>query len=336
VKVLIYIGYQQKELEYNDFIEGNQIGGTEVIALKLAEQLSKYGFEVFFGGQIKSGYHNKVEWLDLIGCSSKHFDVAISASYLHFIDTIDCKYRLFWWHNTDFYAWKNGKNVYDSNHLNDWRIDKHIALTEWHKETIKSKYGIEKPIEVIGNSIDRKTFSENRNKIRDSFIYSSAADRGLYRLLSMWPEVLLELPNATLNVFCPGYSQPNVKEWPEGVTYHGTVSQEELHSWQMKSEYWLHPTDYEETYCITALEMQYTKVIPVTTNVAALNEVIGNRGFRLDPNETNESFIAIIKQLKRSPSLRKVYTDKGYQWANQQSWNLRILQWVKLLKQYEN
>lgn len=323
-------------MEYNDFIEGNQIGGTEVTALKLAEQLSKYGFEVFFGGQIKSGYHNKVEWLDLIGCSSKHFDVTISASYLHFIDTIDCKYRLFWWHNTDFYGWKNGEDVYDSNHLNDWRIDKHIALTEWHKEAIKSKYGIEKPIEVIGNSIDRKTFSENRNKIRDSFIYSSAADRGLYRLLSMWPEVRLEVPNATLNVFCPGYSKPDVKEWPEGVTYHGTVSQEELHSWQMKSEYWLHPTDYEETYCITALEMQYANVIPVTTNVAALNEVIGNRGFRLDPNETNESFIAIIKQLKRSPSLRKVYTDKGYQWANQQSWNLRILEWVKLLKQYEN
>lgn len=336
MKVLIYIGYQQKELEYRDFIDGNQIGGTEVVSLKLAEQLAKYGLEVFFGGQIKSGYHNNVEWLDLIGCSSKHFDVAVSASYLHFIDTIDCKHRLFWWHNTDFYGWLNGKSVYNSNHLNDWRVDKHIALTEWHKETIKSKYGIEKPIEVIGNAIDRKTFTGNTNKVRDSFIYSSAAERGLYRLLSMWPEVRLELPNATLNVFCPGYSQPNVESWPEGVTYHGTASQQELHEWQEKSEYWLHPTDYEETYCITALEMQYAKVIPVTTNVAALNEVVSNRGFRLDPSETNQSFIDIIKELKTHSQLKTIFTDKAHNWAKQQSWNIRILDWIQLLKQYED
>ena len=78
MKVLIYIGYQQKELDYNDFIQGNQIGGTEVVSLKLAEQLYKYGFETYFGGQIKSGFHNNVEWLDIIGCKSKHFDVVIS------------------------------------------------------------------------------------------------------------------------------------------------------------------------------------------------------------------------------------------------------------------
>lgn len=336
MKVLIYIGYQQKTLTYSDFTEGNQIGGTEIVSLKLAEQLAKYGIESYFGGQITPGIYNDVEWLDLIGCSSKHFDVAISASYLHFIHTIDCKHRLFWWHNTDFYGWKDGKDVYGPEFLNSHGIHKHIALTEWHRDTIKEKYGINKPIEVIGNSIDRDTFIESEHKVRDSFIYSSAADRGLHRLLSMWPEVLLEMPNATLNVFCPGYSTPNVEKWPKGVTYHGTVSQNELHEWQMKSEYWLHPTNYEETYCITALEMQYSKVIPVTTNVAALNEVIGNRGILLDSNETNDAFIAIIKQLKRSPGLKKVYTDKGYQWAKQQSWNLRILEWIKLIKQYEN
>ena len=336
MKVLVYIGYQKKSLEYQDFIDGNDIGGTEITALKLAEHLAKYGIESYFGGNIRPGYHNKVEWLDLVGCGSKHFDVAISASYLHFVDTIDSKYKIFWWHNTDFYSWLNGNSVYDSSYLNSFKIDKHIALTEWHKNTIQDKYGIQRPIEVIGNSLDRKTFKEKRNKIRDSFIYSSAADRGLYRLLSMWPEVRLKMPNATLNVFCPGYSQPDVEEWPEGVTYHGTVSQEELHEWQEKSEYWLHPTDYEETYCITALEMQYAGVIPVTTKVAALEEVVGKRGYLLDPNETNEKFIDIITELKSSTGLKNVFINKGYQWAKQQSWNLRILDWIKLLKEYEN
>ena len=335
MKVLIYIGYQKRELSYQDFIDGNEIGGTEITALKLAEELSKYGFELYFGGQVEPGYHNNVEWLDLIGCSSKHFDLSISASYLHFIGTIDSKHHVFWWHNTDFYSWKDGEDVYTSNYLNNHKLNKHIALTNWHRDVIRDKYNINIPIDVIGNAIDRKTFNK-KHKVRDSFIYSSAADRGLYRLLQMWPEVLLEMPNATLNVFCPGYSKPDVEEWPEGVTYHGTVSQEYLHEWQAKSEYWLHPSDYEETYCITALEMQYAGVIPVTTNVAALNEVVGNRGFLLDPDETNQSFISIIKQLKSSSTLRQTFINKGYEWAKQQSWPVRILEWVQLLKEHED
>lgn len=336
MKILIYIGYQQKELEYRDFIENNQIGGTEVMAINLAEQLSKYGFEVFFGGMVSPGYHNNVEWLDLTGCSSKHFDVAISASYVHFVDTIDCKHRILWWHNTDFYGWRNGVDMYDSSILNDWRIDKHIALTNWHKELIKSKYDIQKPIEIIGNAIDRKTFPIAKDKIRDSFIYSSTPERGLYRLLEMWPNIKLEIPNAILNVFCPGYSQPIIDSWPDGVVYHGTVDQKTLHKYQQISEYWLYPTEYEETYCITALEMQYAKVIPITTSVAALKEIVSNRGVILDYTETNDSFMSIIKQLKRSNELRDVYANKSYEWAKQQNWNIRILEWIKLLRQYEN
>ena len=252
MKVLIYIGYQAKQLEYQDFIDGNHIGGTEIVS---------------------------------------------------FINRDD--------------------------------LDGVIALTEWHKDFMLNNYDIKKKIDVIGNSIDRKTFGK-KDKIRGSFIYSSAADRGLDRLLHMWPKVLLEMPHATLNVFCPGYSKPNVETWPEGVTYHGTVRQDELHDWQLKSEYWLYPTSYEETYCVTALEMQYAGVIPITTPVAALKEVVGDRGILLDPNETDDTFIRIIKELDRSPERKQRLRVKGQEWAKQQSWNVRILEWLQLIKQHAN
>ena len=335
MKVLIYLGYQQKNLEYQDFIDGNSIGGTEITSLKLAEELAKSGYETFLGGQIRPGYNNGVEWLDLNGCATKHFDVAISASYLHFVDTIDAKFKYFWFHNTDYYKWFNGEEVYHENRLNDETINGIITLTEWHKKVIQEKYNINKPIHVIGNAIDRKTFNESLNKIRDSFIYSSAADRGLYRLLSIWPKVRREVPTATLNVFCPGYSQPDVQEWPEGVTYHGTVSQKELHDWQMKSEYWLHPTEYEETYCITAVEMQYAKVIPITTNQSALSEIVSNRGVMFDKIETDDMYVSIIKGIRKS-SYKEALKNKAHNWAKQQSWNVRILDWIKLIRQHEN
>lgn len=333
MKVLIYIGYQKKDLTYQDFFDGNYIGGTEILALSLSERLANCGFDVYLGGNLESGTNNNVKWLNLEECSSMVFDVAISASYLHFIDSINAKYRYFWMHNTDYHGWYQGEWVYEDSHLNDDRITGIIALTEWHKNQLIRDYNITKPIHVIGNALDRSTFGFEKTKLRNSFIYSSAADRGLYRLLSMWPKVRLEMPDATLNVFCPGYSQPKNHIWPEGVTYHGTVDQETLHSWQQKSEYWLHPTDYEETYCITAIEMQYAKVIPITSDMSALSEVVKG-GYLLAPGETDDTFLTIIKEIKDSTRFKDILRTKGYEFAKQQSWNTRIVEWIQLIKKH--
>ena len=330
MKILIYIGYQKKDLTYNDFIQGNHIGGTEILALKLAERLSTCGFQIYLGGNLILGVYNNVTWLNLQECANTKFDIAISASYLHFIDTIDATFKYFWMHNTDYHGWHNGEWKYKDTDLNDSRITGIIALTNWHKNQLIRDFKIERPIYVIGNAIDRKSFGIEKQKIKNSFIYSSAADRGLYRLLEMWDDVSNEIPGATLNVFCPGYSTPDVDKWPKGVTYHGTVDQKTLHNWQQLSEYWLHPTDYEETYCITALEMQYAKVIPITTDISALSEVV-NSGYLLPIGETNDGFINIIKKLSKSNSIKNVLREKGYQWSKQQSWNTRIIEWIKLI-----
>ena len=330
MKILIYIGYQKKDLTYDDFIQGNHIGGTEIIALKLAERLATGSFQIYLGGNLTPGTHNNVTWLNLQECSSVKFDIAISASYLHFIDSINSTLKYFWMHNTDYHGWYNGEWKYKDADLNDSRITGIIALTNWHKNQLIKDFKIKRPIHIIGNAIDRKSFGTEKQKIKNSFIYSSAADRGLYRLLAMWDNISNEIPGATLNVFCPGYSTPEVDKWPKGVTYHGTVDQKTLHDWQQLSEYWLHPTDYEETYCITALEMQYSRVIPITTDISALSEVV-NGGYLLPIGETNDGFIDIIKQLSKSNSIKNVLRERGYQWSKQQSWNTRIIEWIKLI-----
>jgi len=134
-------------------------------------------------------------------------------------------------------------------------------------------------------------------------------------------------------VFCPGYSKPVIDKWPEGVTYHGTVDQETLHNWQQRSEYWLHPTSYEETYCITAIEMQYAKVIPITTDMSALSEVVKG-GYLLKENETDQAFLDIINDIKNATELKRILSNKGHEFAKQQSWNTRIIEWIKLIKSH--
>lgn len=335
MKVLVYIGYQHEDITPFHFEICRSIGGTEIIAKQLAENLVKIGHDVTLGGRVINTKFNGVKWADLASVEADQFDVAIGASYLHFIDTIKSNRYYFWFHNTDFYPWLKGEAVIGQDRLNDDRITGFIALTEWHKQHLISKYGLTKPVHVIGNSIDRKTFNPwPVKKEPASFVYSSARERGLDRLLEMWPRIKQVIPEATLNVFTPGYDRdqhPGLEL--DGVHFRGSVGPNELHTWQQKSEYWLHPTNYEETYCVTALEAQYAGCIPITTNLAALLEVVADRGFLCESGETDEAFINIIRVIHRSSEFKSKLRSKAYEWAKQQTWNSRIREWQQIIEQ---
>ena len=337
MKVLVYLGYQNQDLD-PDLINSG-MGGTEVAALNLSEGLAKWGYETYLGGQVKSGSRNGVTWLTIEECKKHHFDFVIAASYLHYLKEFsNFDKSFFWFHNTDFHPWFRGEAVIGQEWLEDPRLTEVIALTNWHANSLKETYNISKPISVIGNSINRDTFPRWEVKKEPcSFIYSSARERGLYRLLELWPDLKKSMPEATLRVFGPSYDVDN-SQLPKlnGVHYMGSVDQMTLHTWQMKSEYWLHPTAYEETYCITALEMQYAGCIPITTNLAALTEVVSDRGFLMNLDETNADFISIVKAIHGSPELKSKLRRKANEWAKQQSWKFRIEEWIKLLKKYED
>jgi len=334
MKILVYVGYQNTNITPQRIESCDGVGGTEIAALKLAEGLAKRGHAVCFGGQVESTFHNGVTWLNIDQCHQQHFDLLIAASYLHYLKEFNnFDKSLFWFHNTDWFPWWRGEAVIDSSWLEDPRITGFIALTEWHKQQLIRDYSLQKPIHVIGNGIDRNDFpSWKVEKIPNSFIYSSARERGLYDLLKMWPRIHQNLIGATLRVFGPGYDIDN-SPLPQldGVTYMGTVDQMTLHNWQMKSEYWLHPTHYEETYGITALEAQYCGAIPITTNLAALSEVVGNRGFLLESGETDTDILNIIKVLHGSPEVKAKLRRRAHEWAKQQTWNFRVEQWLHII-----
>jgi len=99
----------------------------------------------------------------------------------------------------------------------------------------------------------------------------------------------------------------------------------------LKAEYWMYLTDYEETYCITALEMQYAKVLPIVTTVAALNETV-NSGIKLDLDETNwPEAIKLLNSL--GSELKSKSIRSSYEWAKMQTWSNRSHDWNKLLNE---
>lgn len=348
MKVLFYVGYQKEAWDGNTT---SGLAGSEVAVQQIAKHMVLFGYNVVVSGDVlHSGKIDGVEYCSLQNIHDLHFntfDIIVGTSYSHFVLEFE-KYtrakKVFWAHNTDSHTWWNGSQL-DSELINNIHSENHnyldatVTLTSWHSAIW---YGLHdwasKRQHVIGNGIDKSTFIGHPPKVLNSFIWSSAIDRGLVDLLKNWPRIKDVLPDATLNVYWPeyssGYSQMDyIEEHREtlegiGVTFHGPASQEALHSAMLKSDFWCYLSGYEETYCITALEMQYAKVLPIVAKVAALKETVTS-GIILEHSETMwDNLIQTLKQL--SPSLKRFAKEKAHQWASKQTWSERAYDWKTL------
>jgi len=350
MKILLYTGYQKNEWDGNTT---SGIAGSEIAVIKIAEELVNFGYHVVVSGGVKnSGKIRGVEYCHLNNIHDRHFnkfDIIVGTSYSHFaveFKDYDAK-KVFWAHNTDAHNWHNGELLEDSivseifTEDTDW-IDAVVTLTDWHAWKWEDTYGWKKENQFkVGNGIDKSTFIGHPIKTINSFIWSSAIDRGLVELLQNWPRIKNVMEDATLNVYWPAYSNEYsqmdwINEHKEilesiGVTFHGSVDQETLHRAMLESDFWCYLTSYEETYCITALEMQYAGVLPIVTKVAALNETVAS-GIIIEDDETKwDKLIETLKKL--SPGLKRFAKKKAHEWANKQTWSDRAYIWKDLFQQ---
>lgn len=206
-----------------------------------------------------------------------------------------------------------------------------IGLTDWHCDSIKKYFP---QFKTIKSNYGIKNFNLNNLKKKNSFIYSSFPNRGLSVLLKMWKNITDCLPDATLNVYCNleqqwvnqvapdemKYIKENINQ--NGITLHGWVSKETLNLAYNKSEYWLYPCIFEETFCLTAMEAAINKTFTISVNLAGLSETIGDRGLIIqgDP-QTEEWQNECIKKLKMlNQSFKESCIEQNYQWASERSW----------------
>ena len=292
--IVFYAGYQKTPLHPN-LLKTTGLGGTEQCIVHLADALS-HEHTVYVTGGVKNINHRKVKYR----CETQlkkelgdtYVDCVIAASYINYfleLDFLNFKNSMFWVHNTDFYSWYRGNELPNlgRDYLLDQRLKHIVCLTEWHKETFISQFPeIESKVVVIGNGISKKSFNKNIKKIQNSFIYTSHSERGLNQILSEWSSIKTNLPNASLHISTPeyglGYLEENFLDIIKNsadVHYHGSLSQRGLYKLMAKCQYWYYPTEYEETFCITALEMLGHQVLPIAKESAGLTETL--RGFNI-------------------------------------------------------
>lgn len=185
--------------------------------------------------------------------------------------------------------------------INDIEI---ISLSESHKQNILAYFpNIQDRISITSYGIDVNEF-QNIQKKPYSFIYSSFPNRGLYNLLKIWPRILKEFPQATLNVFCDlqnEWVQRTAKaeideiekmliEHKETVTNHGWVNKRVLYDYWCKSQFWLYPSNFIETFCLTAYEAAASKTAVITTDRGSLPEVVDSDGIIIPGDPTSKEW----------------------------------------------
>jgi glycosyltransferase involved in cell wall biosynthesis len=342
MRILFYVGYFEDKWSPLNL---NGVGGSEICVVEISKRLKRFGHRVYVCGDVESGNYQGVVWVskeDIHQNYFNEFDLIIGVNYIHFLlefENYTAK-KIFWVHNTDYHPWYKGEEL--PNHqelLNSDKIDYFITLTDWHKNFWSKKYSIPfKKIIVIGNGIDKNTFIGTPKKKPGKFIWSSHPERGLWEILENWSYIKTHIPEATLDVFHPDYFKGDLNRYlsleNQGVSFMGSVSRRKLHYHMLSSEYWLYLTSYKETFCITALEMQFSGVIPITTETAALKETV-HSGIRIpDGKNKFQESTTYIKSLTKTK--KKKIIKENIKKINLQSWDMKSLEWKKIIDYYES
>ena len=138
-------------------------------------------------------------------------------------------------------------------------IDNIISLTPWHTTSITQSHPfLNDKIISINNGIHIENFPKiknDNNKIKNKFIWSSCAYRGLHIMLDLWREIINKIPDATLDICSYDTFPKNDDEIKmetiinnfDSITHHGKLNTNELYDLMAKSEYWLYTNTFPET-----------------------------------------------------------------------------------------
>ncbi len=228
-----------------------------------------------------------------------------------------------------------------------------LCLTDWHTEYFSQNFPNLRPItESFGYGVDFKYFQNDQiQKKKNTFIFSSFANRGLLQVLEMWDSIkqILKTPQPKLKIFCnldhhwvkkhhgevlnKIKTLLNEKKDDPTIEVKGWVSKKELGDTWLETEYWLYPCTFQETFCLTALEAAITKTVVISNDLAALQNTVGDRGLVIPGDASTPEWqnLALegIQYLENNPQIKQHLINKNYNWAIQNSWEQRAIEFIK-------
>ena len=338
--ILFYSGFANLPWNYTYSIH-NALGGSETALANLANSFPS-DFKIYIGGFVAEETIANITYVSLdnlkILVKTIPFHTVIVSRYVAFYEMFSetSFYQSFiWGHDCALYSYGCNQDV--NYILNKWnsKINGCICQTEWHKNLFANQYPqLKNKIFTINNGILVEKFIYNPIKITNRFIYTSCAERGLDRLLVLWPQIIEKLPGAEL--FIASYNHfphndfeirlNNIIKTYNSIKHVGTLNRDELYELMSSAEFWLYPTNFNETSCITSMEMLMSEVICLYYPVAGLINTLGEYGIKIQSD--NEINTILSLSTKQKNDIRK----KGKEYALTCSWNNRAQEWIKQCK----
>jgi glycosyltransferase involved in cell wall biosynthesis len=331
------------------------MGGAEISAVNLGEELLKAGYDVTYflqravpfgkrlhGSKLHVRRHDQIydEKLEYFICVRPH--PVISQPF-------DGKVKKILWSGDAFDQSSNEifwrKEVAQS-------MSAFVFKSNWQKEKILEKYFYIEPekAHVIYNGIKADHF-EGLHNIRpqaNRFIHASTWYRGVANFARIWPQILEHIPDAEIHVFSKTslYSENNpgdLNGWPQiaeklsrlpGMVLREPVPQYILSQEFRKAWLMLYPNSgFVESSCGAALQSQAAGTPVITTARAGLPETVGSGGILIDEREGWENEFAIKTiELCKNKQLRQSLSDSGRQRVSQETWQKKATEWGDFLK----
>ena len=300
-------------------------GGSEEAVIQLSKRLAKLGWEVtVYNNCAREGIFDSVRWVRFERFNPRDiFNVLVSWRNNIFVDPKVAKKKFVDLHDVP------NPDHYQIDDLKDVQL---LAKSDFHRSTLS--YLDDDRFVVIPNGIETSQFKDVADKTKNNLVWTSSYDRGLQYLLEMWPDILKEVPDATLDIYY-GFELYDVRLGKQGakfknmmlqlfdqpgVSEHGRVGTEEVAEAYRKADIWAYPTDFPEIDCITATKAMAAGCIPITTDFAVMKE--RNQGIMIEgsiwdqevKDEFKNKLIALMKDENQKQTLRDKIDVSQYDW----------------------
>jgi len=343
-KILLYAGNAPYLWNYTYSIN-NSIGGSETAVAMLAQHLGNT-FEVYVCGSVQEEKVGNVSYINFDTLkkisNTTPFRTVIVSRFINFYElfpNVSYHQSFIWGH--DVILINIGCSLDTNTILRKWnhKITGCVCQTEWHKNLFLNLYPeLTNKISIINNGISIDKFIFKPAKISNRFIYTSCTERGLDRLLELWPQISESIPDAELFISTYNDFPRNVFEQKlkntidtfKNVNHVGKLNKNQLYELMSTSEYWLYPTSFDETSCITAMEMLMSEVICLYYPRAGLMDTLGDYGLKVERGNEIETILGLTTKYKYDIKKR------GKEYAVSCDWKNRSETWKSLLFPDEN
>ena len=325
--------------------QNKKVSGSEIMAMNLAFEFTKLNYRVFIIGTFESedkslnyeGIHNSIEYID-----HKYFsEFALTYIIDYLIISRDASNLIYYNNIKNVYLWIHDVIPIVSEscfqiHTNKFKYL--ISVSNWQKNLTCSKLNIpSEKIIVSRNAIYPSRFiNKNIDKIPYRFIYSSHPSRGLNYLIEIITKIKEKYSDTTLYIYANEDEIDNdiLKNITklDYIYLNSRVSQEELAIELLKSDIFLYPTDFTETYCISALEAMASKCLVATVDLAGLGEIVKGKGITCKApikDNINDLIDKMFFVLDRS-HLKNHFIETAYNWAIEQTYEKLAIEWEEL------